>query len=221
MKKITLLFVFLIATFILNAQYQFKVSESNFQFSKASHHGFSVHIYESNIHDIEKGWKKMMKGWGAKVDEKKHEFFSDNASFKKMGDNVFDTYAICNEKANYIEFVTAVDLGGAFLNSNDHSEKASIFKEQILSFAKQTTLSALEEKVKIEENNAHRLEKELNQLIKDENKLENDIESWKKSIIQAEKEVESKQNDQEFKKVEIQQQEKTVNTLKDKLKSIK
>ena len=35
----------------------------------------------------------MMKGWGAKVDEKKHEFFADNASFKKMGDNVFDTYA--------------------------------------------------------------------------------------------------------------------------------
>ena len=84
MKKITLLFVFLSATFILNAQYQFKVSESNFQFSKASHHGFSIHIYESNIHDIEKGWKKMMKGWGAKVDEKKHEFFADNASFKKI-----------------------------------------------------------------------------------------------------------------------------------------
>ena len=221
MKQIMILILLLSETFILNAQYQFRVSESDFQFSKASHHGFSVHIYESNIHDIEKSWKKMMKGWGAKVDEKKHEFFSDNASFKKMGDNVFDTYAICNEKANYIEFVTAVDLGGAFLNSNDHSEKTSIYKEQLLSFAKQTTLSALEEKAKIEENNAHRLDKELNQLIKDENKLENDIESWKKSIIEAEKEVESKQNDQELKKVEIQQQEKKVNTLKDKLKSIK
>ena len=61
----------------------------------------------------------------------------------------------------------------------------------------------------------------MNQLVKYENKLENDIESWKKSIIQAEKEVESKQNDQELKKVEIQQQEKTVNALKDKMKSIK
>ena len=163
----------------------------------------------------------MMKGWGAKVDEKKHEFFADNASFKKMGDNVFDTYAFCNEKSNYIEFITAVDLGGAFLNANDHREITSIYKEQLLSFAKQTTLSAMQEKVKIEENNAHRLEKEMNQLVKDENKLENDIESWKKSIIQAEKEVESKQNDQELKKVEIQQQEKTVNALKDKMKSIK
>ena len=54
----------------------------------------------------------------------------------------------------------------------------------------------------------------MNQLIKDENKLENDIESWKKSIIEAEKEVESKQNDQELKKVEIQQQEKTVKHFK-------
>ena len=221
MKKIIILILLLSESFMLNAQYQFRVSESDFQFSKASHHGFSVHIYESNIHDIEKGWKKMMKGWGAKIDEKKHEFFADNASFKKMGDNVFDTYAICNEKANYIEFVTAVDLGGAFLNSDDHREKTSIYKEQLLSFAKQTTLSALEEKAKIEENNAHRLDKELNQLIKDENKLKSDIESWKKSIIEAEKEVGSKQNEQELKKVEIQQQEKTVNTLKDKLKSIK
>ena len=138
-----------------------------------------------------------------------------------MGDNVFDTYAFCNEKSNYIEFITAVDLGGAFLNTNDHREITSIYKEQLLSFAKQTTLSALQEKVKIEENNAHQLEKEMNQLLKDENKLENDIESWKKSIIQAEKEVESKQNDQELKKVEIQQQEKSVNALKNKLKSVK
>ena len=58
MKKIMMLFLFLSTSFILNAQYQFKVSESNFQFSKASHHGFSVHIYESNIHDIEKDGKK-------------------------------------------------------------------------------------------------------------------------------------------------------------------
>ena len=91
----------------------------------------------------------MMKGWGAKVDEKKHEFFADNASFKKMGDNVFDTYAFCNEKSNYIEFITAVDLGGAFLNANDHREITSIYKEQLLSFAKQTTLTAMQEKVKI------------------------------------------------------------------------
>ena len=221
MKKIMILILLLSESLMLNAQYQFRVSESDFQFSKASHHGFSVHIYESNIHDIEKSWKKMMKGWGAKVDEKKHEFFADNASFKKMGDNEFDTYAICNEKANYIEFVTAVDLGGAFLNTNDHSEKSSIYKEQLLSFAKQTTLSALQQVIKTEENNVHQLEKEMNLLVKDENKLENDIESWKKSIIQAEKEVESKQNDQELKKVEIQQQEKTVNALKDKMKSIK
>ena len=56
MKKITLLSFFK-RNFHPKCTYQFKVSESNFQFSKASHHGFSVHIYESNIHDIEKGWK--------------------------------------------------------------------------------------------------------------------------------------------------------------------
>ena len=221
MKKRSILFVFLSASFMLNAQYQFKVVESNFPFSTSSHHGFSVQIYESNIHDIEKGWKKKMKSWGAKVDEKKHEFFADNASFKKMGDNVFDTYAFCNEKSNYIEFITAVDLGGAFLNANDHSEKTSIYKEQLLSFAKQITLSALQEKVKVEENDAHQLEKELNQLIRDEIKLKNDIESWKNAITQAKKDVESKQNDQELKKVEIQEQDKIVTNLKNKLKSIK
>ena len=127
-----ILILLLSETFILNAQFQFRVSESDFQFSKASHHGFSVHIYESNIHDIEKSWKKMMKGWGAKEMKKNMSFLLIMPSFKKMGDNVFDTYAICNEKANYIEFVTAVNLGGAFLNSNDHSEKTSIYKKAII-----------------------------------------------------------------------------------------
>ncbi len=221
MKKLIFLIIFANVFFMLNAQYQFQVTESNFQFSKDSHHGFSVQIYESNIQDIEKAWKKMMKGWGAKLDEKKHEFFADNASFKKMGENVFDTYAFCNEKANYIEFITAVDLGGAFLNANEHNTKSKVFKEQLLSFAIQTTLSALQERIKEEENNASRLDKELNQLIKDKSKLEQDIESWKRSIINAEKEIELKQNEQELKKVEIQQQNKVISTLKNKLKSVK
>lgn len=108
-----------------------------------------------------------------------------------------------------------------FLNANDHSEKTSIYKAQLLSFAKQITLSALQEKVKVEENDAHQLEKELNQLVKDEIKLKNDIESWKNAITQAKKDVESKQNDQELKKVEIQEQDKIVTNLKNKLKSIK
>ena len=44
-------------------------------------------IGESNIHDIEKEWKKLMKSWHGKVDEKKHEFFADDVNLKSMGDN--------------------------------------------------------------------------------------------------------------------------------------
>ena len=100
------------------------------------YHGFSVTIYETSSHDIEKEWKKLMKDWHGKVDEKKHEFFANNATLKSMGENSFDTYAFCTKKDNSVLFIAAVDLGGAFLSSSQHKEQAAIFKKELLSLLK-------------------------------------------------------------------------------------
>ena len=221
MKK----YVFLVLIFtihqLINAQYNFNIKESEYDFSKAKNHGFSINIYESNVHDIEKEWKKLMKSWHGKVDEKKHEFFADDVTLKSMGDNSFDTYAYCKEKSDHVEFIASVDLGGAFLNSGAHKDQTNAFKNELKSFAKSSTKEALNKKIKKAEHDFHHLEKELHQLEKDEDKLVHDIESWKNSILDAERSIEKKKNDQELKKVEIQQQDKVIGALNEKVKLLK
>ena len=221
MKKYVLLVLIFTINQLINAQYNFNIKESEYDFSKSKNHGFSINIYESNIHDIEKEWKKLMKSWHGKVDEKKHEFFADDVTLKSMGDNSFDTYAYCEEKSDHIEFIAAVDLGGAFLNSGAHKEQTNVFKNELMSFAKAATKEALNKKIKKAEHDYRHLEKELHQLEKDEDKLVHDIESWRNSIQDAEKDIEKKKNDQELKKVEIQQQNKVVGALNEKVKLLK
>ena len=48
-----------------------------------------------------------------------------------MGENTFDVYAQVKQHDQGIELVVAVDLGGAFLSSGQHNEKAKIIKDSM------------------------------------------------------------------------------------------
>lgn len=222
MKKLICLIITLVIPFSnFFGQYKFDVSESNSSFNDGQKNSFKVNIYESTVHDVEKEWKKIMKDWNGKVDEKKHEFFADNVTFKNMGDNTFDTYAICVKKSNYIEFVVAVDLGGAYLSHSDHPDQSKVFDKFLLKFANDATKSGLRHIVKEEEQKKNQLTKEFDHLVKDKEKLENDIEHWKKSISKAEDDIKSNVSSQEAKKNELANQIKVVEDFIKKMNSLK
>jgi len=203
------------------SQYKFDVSESNSSFKDGQKNSFKVNIYETTVHDVEKEWKKIMKDWGGKVDEKKHEFFADNTSYKEMGENYFDTYAICVKKSNYIEFVVAVDLGGAYLSHSDHPDQSKAFDKFLLKFANDATKSGLKHTLKQEEHKKSQLTKEYNHLVKEKEKLENDIDHWKSSISKAQEDIKTNISDQESKKNEVDKQAKVVDDFSKKMKSLK
>jgi hypothetical protein len=219
--RFILIQLFTFTTLSLLAQYSFNISESNYSFAKGSHHGFSITIYETSSNDIEKEWKKLMKDWHGKVDEKKHEFFADDATLKSMGENSFDTYAFCSEKDNSIHFIAAVDLGGAYLNSSQHKDQATAFKKELMAFAKKVSQNGLDSKIKEAKHEEHQLEKDFNHLVKQEEKLKNDISDWEKSIQKAKDDIKSNAKEQEDKKQEITEQSKVVEGLDKRKKSIK
>ncbi len=222
MKQIIYLSLFLLIPFSpVYSQYKFDVSESNSAFKDGQKNSFKINIYESTIHDVEKEWKKIMKDWGGKVDEKKHEFFADNAVFKEMGENTFDTYALCVKKSNYIEFIVAVDLGGAYLSHSDHAEQAKVFDKFILKFANDATKSGLRHTLKEEEHKKSQLTKDFNHLVKEKEKLEHDINHWKSSITKAEDDIKSNISNQDLKKNEVNKQTKVVEDFSKKMKLLK
>ena len=220
MKYVTICFLTFISCSFF-AQYSFTLSEGEYAFMKGTHHGFIIPIYESSIHDVEKDWKKLMKDWHGKVDEKKHEFFADDATFKNMGENSFDTYAYCKEKDGHIDFVVAVDLGGAFLNYNQHKDKADAFKKELVSFAKNASINGLNNKIKKEKHEEAQLQKDLENLLKQKDKLNSDIESWKKEIQKAENDIQKNIKEQDNKKIETNKQSKLIESLENQKKKIK
>ncbi len=218
---IYILILLLTPSQLIFGQYKFDVSESNTSFKDGQKNSFKINIYESTVHDVEKEWKKVMKDWGGKVDEKKHEFFADNASFKEMGENTFDTYAICIKKSNYIEFAVAVDLGGAYLSHSDHPDQAKAFDKFLLKFANDATKSGLRHAIKEEEHKKSQLTKEYDHLVKEKEKLEKNIENWKSSILKAQDDIKSNVSDQESKNKEVENQNKVVDDLSKKMKQLK
>ncbi|MBL4653233.1 MAG: hypothetical protein JKY53_10280 [Flavobacteriales bacterium] len=227
MKKVLFLLIAALSFNISPAQYKINVSEKGENLGGSSHNAFSVMIYEMDEKDIEKAWKKVMKKMGANVQMKK-EMFGDDANTKEMGDNNFDIYAIVKKADKGIELCVAIDLGGAFLSSGQHSAQAKYIKELLHKFAVEQTKLGIDGIVKEEEKIQSDLEKDQKNLEKDKEKLgkdiegyEKDIEDAKKAIEQAKKDIEQNGKDQGEKKKEIEGQKKVVQEVIAKEKAVK
>ena len=227
MKKILLLAIAVLCINVSFAQYKINVSEKGENLGGSNHNAFSVMIYEMEAKVVEKAWKKVMKKMGANVQMKK-EMFGDDANTKEMGDNNFDIYAIVKKADKGVELCVAIDLGGAFLSSGQHSAQAKYIKELIYKFAVEQTKEGIAGIVKEEEKTQADLEKDQKDLEKDKEKLKKDIEGYekdiedaKKSIEQAKKDIEQNGKDQGEKKKEIETQKKVVQDVIAKEKAVK
>lgn len=213
MRNLFFILAFLPTNFSF-AQYSTKVKESKEDIGGGNNKCFTVSIYETTTDDVEKAWEKLMKSYDAKVSSKK-EIFADNALMKDLTNNTVDVYAKCVKKSdNEIQFMVAVDLGGAFLNSSEHSSQFKAMENIIRDFAKKATLDGMEGKVKNQQKVFDKLTKEMEELVKNKEKLEKDIENYKEKIKKAEEEIKQNQNEQATKQKEL-------NTEKAKLEELK
>ncbi len=222
MHKNTILLIVPLILFSFSAftQYKINVSEKSTNFESGNHNAFTVIVYESNIKEVEKNWKKEMKDMKADVKNKNNEMKGDDAKMKEMGENTFDMFAHVKEQDKGVELSVAYDLGGAFLSSGQHADQSKVIKELMLNFAIKTTKQGIRGILKEEESKQHSLEKEQENLVKNKEKLGNDIENWKKSIEKAEKEIEQNKKDQESKTKEVEAQIKVVDAVKEKEKAV-
>lgn len=217
MKNLVFILAFLTVKFSF-AQYSTKVKESKEDIGGGNNKCLTVNIYETTTDNIEKAWEKLMKSFNAKVSTKK-EIFADNALIKDLTNNTVDIYAKAIKKSdNEIQFLVAVDLGGAFLNSSDHSSQYKTMEKMIREFAKKATLDGLENKIKDQQKVFDKRTKELEELIKDKEKLEKDIENYKEKIKKAEDDIKRNMENQSAKQKEVDAEKAKFEELK-KLKA--
>ncbi|MBC7861590.1 MAG: hypothetical protein IAF38_01370 [Bacteroidia bacterium] len=231
MKKI-LLSISLLSGLAFTAQnYTIQISEGSESIGAGNNNSFSVIIYEADIDEVEKEWKSTVKDYNTeKTNLTKHTLFGDNAVIKEMGNGTVDIYTNFIEKKEdkTVRMVVAFDLGGAYLSSGQHKEKADIAKKIIKEFAVKMTKEGVSVQVKVAEKALEKLNDKQKDLEKGKKDMEENIVDDKAKIKKAEEDI--KKNEENIKKNEtdqleqkklIEAQKKVTDDVKKKMEAVK
>jgi len=212
--------LFTLVGFALFAQNTVTVSEENTNFSVGSKNSIVVNIPYGSMDVIEKALKSELKDWDGKYNSSKGEYTSMQAKLKEMGDKPFDAYAKIFTSGDVIKVAFAIDLGGAFMTSNQHSAQFNEMRAVVKKFAMETAKECVEEDLKAETKKLESAEKDQKDLEKEKENLLNSIDDYRKKINEAEKKIEENMTNQSNKKSEISAQAQKVKEI-EKKKNIK
>ena len=210
------LFILLIAAISFNsfAQNEVKVTEESISYSVGSKNSIVVTIPYGDQEVVEKELKNEMKDWGGKYSSSKGEAQTLQSSVKKMFERkTFDSYAKVIKTDDGIKVAVAVDLGGAFMTSSQHSAQFAEMKERLQKFAVTAAKASIKENMKAEEKILSSFEKEEKSLEKDKEGHLKDIEDYKKKIADSQKKIEDNVILQTKKKEQIKDQSKKIKDL--------
>lgn len=218
MKKLTTLFVALIA---FGTYAQVKVDEKKVNVD-GTKEGFYLTIPYGTQKELEKELKDELKSWKGSYSTSGDIIKVDDCKLKEMGENTFDVFAKVEENPDGGAFISvAVDLGGAYLNSSDHSAQAKIINTRLYKFGVNASKNMVGEEIKIEEKLLKEQEKELKDMEKEQEKLEKEIEDYHKKIEENKKAIEESKKNQETKKGEIKTQTEKLKAVEKKKADIK
>lgn len=193
-----------------------EVVEGSSKIAGGSNNALSVVVYESDYEKVLKAWKKEMKDTKAKVKKEKGEIFADNAVIKKLGDHPMDIYARTEKIEGGAKLIIGVNLGGAFLNSNEHKDKYDAFAKFVKEFAEKQIKESIKEQVKDAEKELIDREKKQEKLVKQKDDLKGKIDGWKNDIKEAEGKISTNESNQADQKKLIEEQKKAVEAVKAK-----
>ena len=220
MKKWYLFFALvLLAPVFLVAQ----VRESSVDMSQGSQPAFSVTVKGLALKEVESlatDYISKISSAKAKKDRKTKEIFGDNATFNKISENTIDVYALVEGKDEDAQVHFFFDMGGIYLSSRSHADKAKYANEWVAEFGRLSRVRVGELVVEAEEDSLKDLEKEQEKLAKGQSSLESEIQKLTEKLEQAKKDLEQNKKDQESKKSDVEKQKEVVNKAKSKLKDI-
>lgn len=218
MKSILLFFSVTLITQVWSQQV--KLSQQNQTFSVGSKNAYAISIPYATKTQVEDKLKDFLRDFG-KSKSSKGEYVVLLGDNKSMGDKPFDVYAmVLTEKDGSQLAVFAVDLGGAFMNSKEHSNQSQAFEQLLVKFGKECANKAIDEEIEIERKELRSIEKDQQSLEKDLNNYEKDIENYKKLINETENKISDVKSNQVKKKDAFKTQEEKIESIEKKRKTL-
>lgn len=198
------------------------VRESNESFSAGSNNALTVTVAAKSKSDVEDAMKSFFKDLDGKTSSSKGEYKGDDCKIKAMGENTFDIYGKVEEiKGEGFKMMIAVDLGGAYMSSSQHSDQFKVMKNKVYDLAVKIQKDGIGADLKTAEKLLEKQEGEQKDLEGDKKDLQGDIEDYKKKITEAEQKIKDNESAQEKKKEEIAAQKKVVEEFKKKMEAVK
>lgn len=221
MKKLSLLLFTLCGLFITaHAQLDHKVSVTQAQLRVGLVPALSVTMYFTTVNQVEKDWSRLLKKMDGKTDGKANDGMADNVNYPELSNTPVDMYYSITQQNEHVKLIVAVDMGTGIMNPGEHPNQYNVMKGLVADFAKQETISGLEQLIKTEEKTLKDLESNLKGLKKDQSKLEDDIKDYQERIEDAKVQIASLINNQGVQQEAIKNQEERIKTLEKKLKSV-
>ncbi|MBL4752177.1 MAG: hypothetical protein JKY52_01060 [Flavobacteriales bacterium] len=224
-KRIILTGIALLAVSAIFAQ-KVKVENTSKSIGGGKNDAFVTVIYNSKESDVKKEWKALLKQYAPEKVKSGGEIMADNATISGISSNTIDIYAKVKQAGNDVELTVGFDLGGAFVDASHSGAKTA--ENIVYEFAVKIATAAIEREVKAAEKLLVLKEKELEKLVKSNDRLHQNIEKFKAeietanaNIKQAESDLETNTKDQEGAKKGIEDQQTAVKLVGDKLKEVR
>ncbi len=148
-------------------------------------------IYESDKGDIAKDWKSLMKKYDAKVDISSDKITAKGAVIKTMSSGTFDVSATVEKiKDGEVKMVVIFDpIASADSKTPERSVYIAEAKRIVQDFAYKSSSESISDLVKTNQKAYDKLVKQHNGLVRDNENLASDIESYKKKITNDERDI--------------------------------
>ena len=148
-------------------------------------------IYESDKGDIAKDWKSLMKKYDAKVDISSDKITAKGAVIKTMSSGTFDVTATVEKiKDGEVKMVVIFDpIATADSKTPERSVYIAEAKRIVQDFAFKSSNESIGDLVKTNQKAYDKLVKQHAGLVRDNENLASEIESYKKKITNDERDI--------------------------------
>ena len=197
------------------------VGEGPYNNHKGEYNAFYVDlIHDSDAKEVEKEWKSFIKSYKGKTKKvkKSDDFMTDDATIPDMSENTVDIISRADKNGNQVRFIVWYNLGGAYLSTAMHPDRAVVAEKMLQDFALTREKAAVERKLQDEEKKLKGLSGDLKDMVKDKEGLESDIKKYEEKIEEARTKISENLKAQEAKQGEINAQKGVIEGVKTELK---
>ena len=216
MKPLTPLLAFYLLLFWSN-NLTAQVTEQLKGMSQGAQNALSVEIPQADEKLAGEVWKNLMKDryrTKLKWDRRSKEYFADDVNIPGIGlGNTVDVYAVAEPRGSNLLFSVWFDLGGSYLSAQMHPDRYPAAESLLLEFQREVGREKVRLELKAEEDNLHRLQKDLERLKAANERSQKEIERAQEAIRKAEADIAQNEQEQESILQQISQQQNAVDAV--------